>query len=131
VEEPPKPEFKSGKLEFDFKPSVGVQQIIESRQQQEEEEQEGPEEKEEEEVVNETSNLTDFNYSIQQMVKELDLSKAVDADGELGDKMFHTFPKIEYLDFKTIFTKSGLVSKNKLSGKLDRRCIQYYDLYAK
>ena len=79
-----------------------------------------------------TSNIPDFNSYIREMLKgiqKLDISKEPEQE-ELTGPQFHVFKKLPYLDLSLLQTKTKLVQRNKISDKMSRRDIQYFDLYA-
>lgn len=68
-------------------------------------------------------NSLDFNYYLNQMIAEQE-------NKQVAENSNHTFNKKPFLSIKDLQSITKHISKNKISDKLSRRDIQYYDLYA-
>ena len=72
-------------------------------------------------------NALDFNFLFSEMMldeKEQNLSSRAE------NKPFHSFQKTKHLNIKDLQSKSKHIVHNKVSDKLSRRDVHYYDLYA-
>ena len=90
------------------------------------------------------SNTLDFNWYINQMIieeeekvqktseqnNEKEVNKVSIIDREQRLNRFHTFKKKPLLSISNLQSITKHIKRNKLSEKLSRRDVQYYDLYA-
>ena len=72
----------------------------------------------------------DFNFYIDQMIMEEKAKNNAKSQEQEKDLPFHVFKKRPYLSIKELQGKNKQVIHNKISDKLNRRDVQYYDLYA-
>mgnify|MGYP001055974414 CR=1 FL=1 len=68
-------------------------------------------------------NSLDFNYYLNQMIAEQE-------NKQVAENSNHIFNKKPFLSIKDLQSITKHIAKNKISDKLSRRDIQYYDLYA-
>lgn len=72
----------------------------------------------------------DFNWYIQQMITEEQKEQQPQVPVVESKRKFHHFKKANHLKICNLNSEISHIKKDKLSEKLSRRDVQYYDLYA-